>query len=274
MELWKSVLMGLVQGLTEFLPVSSSGHLVLLRHFLHFNTESTVSFVVMLHLGTLLSILFVYHAKIRELASYTIIACPRGIRREGFRRMVWEDDRGRMVLFLIIGSIPTALIGILFKDVFEKLFSNVLCVSLALIVTGTMLYTTKIVKSRAGKMNVKTALIVGCVQGLAIAPGISRSGSTISAGVWAGLDRDAAADYSFLLSIPAVLGAVLLSLRDLSSLLERDYLFLGSCFAVSFASGYMALRMLLHFVRKGKFHIFAWYCWGLGILALAGALME
>lgn len=262
--------MGLVQGLTEFLPVSSSGHLVLLNHFLHFNTESAVSFAVMLHLGTLLSIIFVYHAKIRELAAYTIIACPRGIKREGFQKAIWEDDRGRMVLFLIIGSIPTALIGILFKDVFEKLFSNVLCVSLALLITGTMLYTTRIIKSRTRKMGVKAALIVGCVQGLAITPGISRSGSTISAGVWAGLDRDAAADYSFLLSIPAVLGAVLLSLRDLSSLLERDYLILGSGFAFSFVSGYAALRMLLHFIRIGKFHLFAWYCWAVGILGLAG----
>ena len=273
MELWKSVLLGLVQGLTEFLPVSSSGHLVLFQHFLHFNAESPVTFSVVLHLGTLLSIVFVYQIKIRELMLYTFVACPRGILKEGFQKTVWEDDRGRLVLFLIIGSIPTAIIGVLFKDVFEKLFTNALCVSIALIITGTMLYTTKIIKPRAGKMRVRAALIVGCVQGLAITPGISRSGSTISAGMWAGLDRDFAADYSFLLSIPAVLGAMFLSLKDLSSQPLGNLPFLAMGFAVSFASGLLALKLLLHFVRRGKLHIFAWYCWGVGILSLGGLLL-
>ena len=271
MDLWKSALLGLVQGLTEFLPVSSSGHLVLIEHFLHYNAEENLPLVVVLHAGTLLATLMVYGGTVKNLLRYLFAEMPRRWKQEGFRAALWTDEQGRLISLIIIGCIPTALIGFFFKDTFEELFGSIRTTSIALAITGILLYTTKGIPQRlrgTRRNGVWSAFIVGTVQGLAITPGISRSGSTISAGMWTGLDRRAAADYSFLLSMPAILGAIFLTLKDISAVPAGGVLGLLVGFVVSGASGYVALRVLLGFVRRGKLHVFAWYCWVVAAIGL------
>ncbi len=274
MDLWKSALLGLVQGLTEFLPVSSSGHLVLIKHYLNYDAEGNLPFMVVLHAGTLLATLIVYRRIVGDLLRYLFAGAPGRWRKEGFRTAAWTDERGRLISLIILGCIPTAIIGFFFKDTFEGLFGNVPATSGALVITGILLYSTRIIPQRqrgVRRNGVGAALLIGTVQGLAITPGISRSGSTISAGMWAGLNRRVAADYSFLLSMPAIFGAMLLTLKDVSSLPRGEISALAIGFVVSLGSGYIALRLLLRFIRHGKFHIFAWYCWAVAATAILGS---
>jgi len=271
MEIWKCMFLGLVQGLTEFLPVSSSGHIVLLKHYLNYHESYPILVEVTLHLGTLLAIFFVYSKKIFELVKYLFTEAPGRMFRSGFSSAMWGDTRGKMIVLLIVGSIPSAIFGYFFRDLFEGLFSNVPATSAALIITGTLLYSTRFIPEKIkGKrsLGARMAFIIGTIQGLAITPGISRSGSTISAGMWGGLDRERAADFSFLLSIPSIIGATVFVLGRNGSLPFREIPVLIPGFIVSFITGYIALKLLLGFIRRGKFHIFAWYCWILGLVSL------
>ncbi|RME25918.1 MAG: undecaprenyl-diphosphate phosphatase [Deltaproteobacteria bacterium] len=259
-----AAILGLVQGLTEFLPVSSSGHLVLFQRWLPV-TGSHVAFDLALHLGTLLPVLLVYRDDFRLILQDIVAG-------EG----AWRDRPGvRLLAFLAIGSLPTAAIGLLLQDWFEAAFSNPISVGVAFAVTGTVLYLTRF--APRGEVDLRTmnptrALLVGLAQGIAITPGISRSGSTIAAGLFLGLRRDVAARYSFLLSIPAILGAFSLKVGELST----DQASLGPLvvgFAASAVSGYLALRVLLKLVDSGDFSRFCWYLWALSAVALGMALL-
>ena len=250
--------LGILQGLTEFLPVSSSGHLVLGQNILGVN-QPDLLFDVAVHVGTLVAVLFCF----RE----DIVSILRGL---------WAKDdqarEGRRLLFLIVvGSVPTALIGLLFKDQFEALFSSLSAVGVALLVTGGLLMATRFAPQGRRGLNATgpgRALLVGLFQGLAITPGISRSGATISAGLYLGLDRRLAAHFSFLLSIPAILGALALELKDVEfSTVAVSPLLLGGVAAA--LSGYFALKVLLKVVQKGRLYWFAPYCWALGLAVLA-----
>jgi undecaprenyl-diphosphatase len=189
---------------------------------------------------------------------------------------VYDDQdgrQGRLLLWMVVlGSIPTAIIGFAFKDLFESMFSSLLTVGLALIVTGWLLLSTALVR-RPGrpleKMGAGRALIIGLAQGLAITPGISRSGSTISVALLLGVNRKVAAHYSFVLSIPAILGALVLQLHDLGmpEAVRTAPMIVG--FVAAAVSGYFALRLLLKIVQAGAFHWFAPYCFAAGIFALA-----
>jgi len=271
MDLLKSAILGLLQGLTEFLPISSSGHIVLAQHYLHFNVESNLSFVAVLHMGTLVATILVFRKAIYEMVRHILKEAPRRAPNEGIRAVFWNDPRGRLISAIIIGSIPTAIIGALFKDMLERIFVNVLFVTVALALTGALIYSTRFIPaSRRGSRGhgFWTAIIVGTVQGIAIAPGISRSGSTITAGLWMGLDRGEAGEYSFLLSIPAITGALLLSLKDISTLPKGEIPSLIMGAATAFVAGYISLRWLLSFIKEGKIHYFAWYCWLISALSL------
>ncbi|MGD8962210.1 MAG: undecaprenyl-diphosphate phosphatase, partial [Desulfobacterales bacterium] len=184
-----------------------------------------------------------------------------------------SDPELKMALLIVIGSIPTALLGLAFSGIADRLFSSVLIVGLMLMVTGTLLWLTRwMIKparlSGVDCLNLKNAFLIGIVQGLAIIPGISRSGSTISIGLLLGIEREMAARYSFLLSIPAIVGAGLLGLRN--GLSETDLsikvLLVGAVTAA--IVGYVALRALLQVVKKGSLHMFAPYCWLVGLVAL------
>ena len=254
-----AALLGVVQGLTEFLPVSSSGHLVLFQSWLPVAGDP-LAFDLALHLGTLIPVLWVYRADL----SGVIVDTTQG---EG----PFLDRPGvRLLLLLVAATIPTAVIGLSLEDIFERLFHTPAAVGAAFAVTGTFLWLTKKLKkgsTPAHGLRWRHAVGIGLAQGLAITPGISRSGSTIAAGLFLGMDREAAARFSFLLSIPAILGAVVLKAGDLDfSGASMTPILVGV--TTSAISGYIALRVLIRLVRAGDFSKFAYYLWPLAVFAL------
>lgn len=252
---FSAAILGLVQGLTEFLPVSSSGHLVVFQQFLS-DSQTPIIFDLFLHLGTLLPILAMYRQDVWSLIKL-LFSNPLG-------------PDSRLGWWIILGSIPTALMGIFLEDIFEQLFHTPKMVGVAFLITGTFLFATQYLKEShrdIQEMTWKDAIFIGLVQGLAITPGISRSGSTISMALLLGLKRDLAAKYSFLLSIPAIVGGFILKLDELqSSSVSASSLGIG--FVVAAVSGWVALKILLKLVNSGDFSKFAYYLWGIAILAI------
>jgi undecaprenyl-diphosphatase len=259
-SLFHAIVLGIIQGLTEFLPVSSSGHLVLLQRFLGFQGPDVV-FDTCFHLGTWVAVCLCFRKDIW-----------------GICRALWRFDfnspSARLFLMILIGTIPTAIIGLSFRDFFEGLFSRVVPTAVMLLITGSLLFMADRVKtSGASKKIIRAsdALIIGIVQGLAIIPGISRSGSTISTGIFIGLERQGAATFSFLLSIPSIAGAGWLQASDIMQL-QRDLLvplLVGT--VLSAVTGYMAIKALLRFVIQRRLSFFSYYCWlvGCGVLLVS-----
>jgi undecaprenyl-diphosphatase len=251
MTVLQGIFLGIIQGLTEFLPVSSSGHLVLLQHYFHVQ-ESGLLFEVLVHFGTLTAVVIAFWEDIWSLL------------RRPFQKLT---------LLLIVGTIPAAIVGLAFRGLFEKLFTSITAVAVALLITGGILWLVETYaesnKSLA-QMGNGSALIVGLAQALAIAPGISRSGATIAAALFTGLDKRSAARYSFLLSIPAILGATVLEVRGLAGK-EMGQGFLSPYLLGMLAAavtGFFAIRLLINLLNRGKLYYFSFYCWAVGILAL------
>ncbi len=255
MEYLLSMLIGLLQGLTEFLPVSSSGHLVLSQHLLGIKQESLFLEVV-LHLGTAFAIVFVYREDIFHLVKSGFSSEPE---------KKWAS--WHLLKLLIVGSIPAGIVGVFFKDFFEEVFMEPRISGFMLMVTAGILFLSRRHVERGNILTYGSALIIGLAQAFAIFPGISRSGSTIVAALMLGLARKEAGRFSFYLALPAIFGAALLQVKDISEVV----LPLGaivSGFLVSFVSGVIALKILLRFVEKGKLHYFAYYCLPVGLLAV------
>lgn len=249
----ESVLLGLLQGLTEFLPVSSSGHLVLAQSLIPGFEQPGVLFDTLLHGGTLLSVLVYFRREVQELLASLL---PGG-----------DPSRRRLALLLVVATVPTGLIGILFKDPLEALFHAPRSAAAMLLVTGAVLWVSEVLaRPRMGLegLGYGRALAIGTVQGLAIVPGISRSGSTIAAGTLLGIRGEDAARFSFLLSVPAILGAVVLQLPHVDSLEPARLGAYAAGVVAAFASGLWAIRFLLAAIRRGRFRWFALYCWLLG----------
>ena len=247
------MILGIIQGLTEFLPVSSSGHLVLAQKLLGVK-QSGVTFEVLVHLGSLVAVLIYFRVKIWMLIKSLFV--PRQIAHR------------KVVLFLIIGTIPAVMVGFSLKDFFERSFSSPVLASSMLLVTGAILLSTRFVSKSNRKVNLAAAIIMGIGQAISILPGISRSGTTIASGMLWGVDPSEAAEFSFLLSIHAIAGAVVLNAKDLLALeshLAGQYL-VGTCSAFLFAL--LAVYTVLAVVRKGKFEYFAYYCFAAGLLGL------
>lgn len=259
MQIWQAALLGVVQGLTEFLPISSSGHLVLGQRLLGL-TEPALMFDVAVHVGTLAAVVLVFSGDLWQIVRGLVFSDAQA--RQG-RRLLW---------LVVVGSIPTAIIGLLFKDQFESMFSSVAAVGAALLITGCLLMASRLAPPTGRAINrvgAGRALAIGVIQGLAITPGISRSGSTISLALLLGVERSLAARLSFVLSIPAILGALLLQalhLRDAALQPLTPMLVGGAAAAIS---GWVALKLLLRLVQGGKLYWFAYYCWPLGLAALA-----
>jgi len=249
----ESVLLGLVQGLTEFLPVSSSGHLVLAQSLIPGFEQPGVLFDTLLHGGTLLAVLVYFRRDMRELLASLF---PGG-----------DPSRRRLALLLVAATVPTGLIGVGFKDPLEALFHAPRSAAAMLLVTGALLWVSEaLARPRLGLEGVGygRALAIGTVQGLAIVPGISRSGSTIAVGTLLGIRGEDAARFSFLLSVPAILGAVVLQLPHLEGVETGRLGGYAAGVAAAFASGLWAIRFLLAAIRRGRFRWFAVYCWLLG----------
>ena len=270
MEPFQAIILGIVQGLTEFLPVSSSGHLVLFQNLFGFK-EPELLFDISLHVGTLIAVCIVFFKEIRAILG-ALVRLPGLIRTAGGLRPVFNDNEDVRIAFLILlGSIPTAILGFLFHKISNQIFGAVWIVGVMLIVTGTLLWLTRKLRLEGRSLlqvSMKDALIVGVVQGLAILPGISRSGSTISVALLLGVDREVSGRYSFLLSIPAILGALFLGLN---SPITRNSVSGGMILLGTFSAGivgYAALKVLLHIIKRGQLYWFAPYCWLLGVGAL------
>lgn len=277
MTLISSVLLGVIQGVTEFLPVSSSGHLAIAEHLLNVSGASAVPpfFDVLLHLGTLFAVFAAYWEDIRDMILEFFCGVSDLVRRTTPSRV---PPARRMILLIIVGTLP--LFAVLpIKDTIEALGDNMYFVAFALLATGCLLFASDHV--RRGRKTERSAsmldaLLVGVGQALATCPGISRSGTTITAGCFVGFDRKFAVRYSFLMSIPAILGANILSLKDA---LEGDILWaevpvylVGV--AVSAVVGYACIRLIKLVADKGKFGFFAYYCWLAGIVTLALILTQ
>lgn len=276
MTFFEAILLGILQGLTEFLPVSSSGHLVLAQQFLGLK-EPLVFFDVMLHVGTLAAVLVVYRDAIKRLV-------VGGLSTLGDRQF-WRQPRAtlntstalKFIGLILLGSIPTGIIAVLFKTELESFFDEVRLVSMMLILTGVILQLPRLRREKAdkpvGQLKTWHAPLIGIAQGCAITPGISRSGSTISLALFLGIPAKIAAEYSFLLSIPAILGAVALKIRDVGDT-SVPFHIMGTGMLASFIIGYIALRFLLVMLNRGKFSVFSYYCVALGLTSLLIALIQ
>nr|WP_325212162.1 undecaprenyl-diphosphate phosphatase [uncultured Oscillibacter sp.] len=272
LTLLSSILLGVVQGVTEFLPVSSSGHLAIAEHLLNVSGAAEVPpfFDVLLHLGTLFAVFIAYWEDIRDMVLEFFCGVSDLVRGTTPSRV---PPARRMILLIIVGTLP--LFAVLpVKDAIEALGDNMYFVAFALLGTGCLLFASDHV--RRGRKTEKTAtmldaLLVGVGQALATCPGISRSGTTITAGCFVGFDRKFAVRYSFLMSIPAILGANILSLKDALEtqvLWEEVPIYLVGV-AVSALVGYLCIRLIKLVADKGKFGFFAYYCWLAGIVTLA-----
>ncbi len=286
MTLLQSILMGIIQGLTEFLPVSSSGHLALFKALFGYEASTGILFDVMLHLGTLAAIIVVYYRDIGRLIleglrilrdlfinlgrlfanlfskqpkrSYLPLA------NSAYRRFVW---------LVLISTVPTGIIGILLKDFVERASENTLVPGICLLVTAVILFVSD--RIRSGKKGAATATVgdavaVGVVQGIATLPGISRSGSTITAALACGFSRKFAVKYSFIMSIPAILGAAVLELKDLSEAIADPtpfwYYIAGTLVAA--VVGYVCIRLMLVIVGRRRFTWFSLYCAVVGAVSV------
>lgn len=252
------VLLGVIQGLTEFLPISSDGHLALGQLFLGI-TQDNLAITVALHSGTLLAV-FVYFR--RDLLAL-LRALPSSLRGHG------PIAERRMLAAILVGSVPTAVLGLALKSTTQAFSANLWAIGGFLVLSGAWNWMVVLRTKkgdgprRADALNLGDALAVGFVQGLAVLPGLSRSGSTIGMGVTLGLSRETSARFSFLLSLPAVAGALALEAKDISGIPSEQLapIVLGS--VVSFAVGLAALTLLFRVLRAGRFGVFAFYCWAL-----------
>ncbi len=243
MNLISSIFLGILQGLTEFLPVSSSGHLVIAQNLIPGFTQEGVLFDVILHAGTVLAVLYYFRKTLLRLTS-------------------------KYLLLLLIGTIPAGLVGVLLGSSIEKLFDGVYLVGLALLFTAVLNFLTDKAKTESKKISIKNSILIGMAQALAIIPGISRSGSTIFAGTSLGIKRKEAAQFSFLLSVPAIVGANAVQFYKYGLSGTESIILYIAGFIAAFISGVIAINFVLKFLLGGKFKLFAYYCVVLGILVL------
>ncbi|WP_276858021.1 undecaprenyl-diphosphate phosphatase [Intestinimonas timonensis] len=275
-----SIAMGFLQGVAEFLPISSSGHLTLFQYF--FSPEQNpeeldMLFTILLHFGTLISVCVYYWRDIIDMIREFFLGISDLFSRRGSHEGRPPEAR-RLVLMIIVGTLPLFAV-LLVKDMVDAAFSNVTFISAALIATGFLLFfSDRMAKGRktARTATILDALLVGCAQAVGTLPGISRAGSTISAGMLCGFDRTFAVRFSFLLSLPAVLGANILEIADAVQAggvdMSRLPMYIVGM-VVAGVVGYFAIRLVNLLANKGKFGAFAYYCWAVGIVSLVASFL-
>ncbi len=258
-----ALVLGIVQGAAEFLPLSSSGHLVLIPWLLGWPAPG-LAFDAFLHLGTAVAVIAYFWRDLLSLAGAWL-----GSLRD---RSLADSPQRRVAWLILLGTVPAAVTGLLLEDLFEELFANPAAVGVFLLVTAALLAASERwsrQEHQAEEMTWLDGLWVGIGQACAIAPGLSRSGTTIAAGLWRGLTRPVAARYSFLLSVPIVVGAGLLQARKLLGGLDTPWLPLALGFLASAGVGYLCIHLLLGFVQRRRLHVFAGYCAAAGVITLA-----
>ena len=272
MSVWNAILLGIVQGIAEFLPISSSGHLSILQNLFHLQDaeHGHLFFDVLLHLATLVSVCVAYRKEVADIVREVISWFKKDLPQS--RRPADPVATRRLILMIVLGTLPL-FVAVFFNDLIEPLYYSTVFIGIALILTGCMLYVSdRMVPGRKTEksMRVRDALIVGVCQAVAVIPGLSRSGTTITAGLSVGLNREYAVKYSFLLSVPAILGANLISLihafKEGVKLSALPAYLVGMI--VAGVVGYFAIELLRRIVRKKRFGGFAYYCWAVGLLAI------
>jgi len=267
----EAMILGLVQGLGEFLPISSSGHLALLQNFFGIEGEQILFFAVMLHLGTLISVFIVYWKDICELvielfATIRDLCTGKGLHLQ-------EKPVRKLGVMIIVATIPTAVIGLVFNDLFESFYGSFVAIGIGFLFTGVIMFLAERMgssKKEIGEMGFGTAILVGIMQGIAICPGISRSGSTLVGGLSTGLKREFAVRFAFLISIPSILGSVVLEVPDAVAQGIDPGLFgpIAAGMVVAAVSGYAAIKGMIKLVSNGKLSYFSYYVWALGVFTV------
>ena len=267
----QAVILGLVQGLAEFLPISSSGHLAILQNWFDLDASKALLFSVLLHVGTLISVCFCFGKDIWELIlelgrTIADLFMGRGLKLN-------EKPLRKFGVMIIVATIPTAIIGLLLEDFINEMFSSLIFVSIGLILTGIILFISDRNKDNyrsIDKMNFRNAIFIGVVQGVAVWPGLSRSGSTLFASVLCKLDREFAVKFVFILSIPSILGSVILEVPDAIKA-GIDVSQLGPIvigMLVAAVSGIIAIKAMVKIVSNKKLSYFSYYVWALAIVVI------
>ncbi len=269
MDIKQTIFLGIIQGLTEFLPISSSGHLVIFQHLIGLkNPELLLD--ISLHIGTLLAVLIFFRSDIKMMATETIGFVRTVFRKRNPISEIQQFPHAALTFWILMGTIPTALIGVIFNPFFHDMFGSTLLVGFMLIVTGVILGASRLIPdyfTKKKEVGLISAMAVGLAQGVAIIPGISRSGTTIVCGLLFGLNRDMAGRFSFLLSIPAITGASILKF-DMTGITEIGVIPFLAGILVSFIVGLIALKITMGMLRRGNFYYFSPYCFLAGIVAI------
>jgi len=257
----EAILLGFIQGITEWLPISSSGHLALTQVFLGLK-EVPIFFDVMLHFGTLLVVLAFFRQNIAD-----------SIRE--WRKFKYERE-GKFLIKVLLGVVPTALVGIVVGEVLKQFFTDILAVSAALLITGSVLFASKHVEEGNDEVGFHQAFLIGVAQGISLIPGISRSGFTIAVGLLLGIKREEAFKFSFTIFVPAVLGALAKTFLDETEHLGMESInwvniIAGTLIAV--VIGYFSLKLLAKTLKEKSFHLFAYYCWSIGAILIIAKLL-
>ncbi len=287
MSIIESILLGIVQGITEFLPVSSSGHLSILQNIFHVETNGSMLFDIMLHLGTLVAVFIVYYKDIWNMIKEFFLMLGdifKNARNFFLNRIhktslkytkVVHNSYRKFVVLILVSTIPTGIIGVLGKDLIEDASKTLLIPGICLLITGVLLLMADLAKEGRKKpkdVSYKNGVAIGTAQGLATLPGLSRSGTTIAACIFCGLDRKFAVKYSFILSIPAILGAAVLEVKDVIAepvdTSQIGIYAIGMVFAG--LVGYICIKTMLVIVRNKKFKYFSYYCFVVGLVAIVG----
>lgn len=268
MELIKAIVLGVIQGLTEFLPISSSGHLVIGSKLLNFEQQGVV-FDVFLHLGTLLAVVLVFRQEILAMAVAPFKQLFGNGDEESKRFLMWD-------LYVVVGTLPAVVVGLFFKETIEGLFTSLYVVFSMLLVTAAIMLATPYLRERKIALNLPRSFVIGCAQACAILPGLSRSGSTIFAGMAMGLNRELVARFSFIMSIPAILGAVVLQLPELTHAPPAgdSLINLAAGTVMASISGYFAIVLLLDIVRRNRLQYFGYYCLAVALIGFAVKLFS
>ena len=277
MNLIEAFILGVLQGITEFLPISSSGHLALGKILLGSEVESGITYEVVVHFGTLVSIIYYYRDELGRLLASGLRFLLNPVKEK-------ENKDIHFLGMILISMIPAFIVGFTLRDKVEAIFSNPLLVSIMLLVTGGLLFSTKFVQNRTQESDISNepsqnsttsigiakSFVIGFAQACAMIPGISRSGSTITIALWLGVNRKTAANFSFIMVIPVIGGAMLLQVLDLIELgVQGDalqVLIIG--FLSSVISGYFALKYLIIVLKKSGFYLFSFYCWAVGLVGI------
>ena len=267
----EAIILGLVQGLTEFLPVSSSGHLTILQHLFEINGDKVVLFTILLHVGTLFSVTFMYFKDLKELVIELFLTIKDLLTGKGLK--LKERPVRKLGVMIVVTTLVTGVIGIAFEDVFVSFYKSLVPVSIGLIITGILLWISESIKP--GKRNIenlnfRNAIYIGVMQGIAICPGISRSGATLVGGLTTKLDRAFAVKYAFLISFPAILGSAVMEINELfdAAIAPSSYGPIIIGMLVAAISGIFAIKAMIAIVSKYSLKYFSVYVWLVAIFLI------